>query len=467
MNTPAFAALILAAGKGTRMKSALPKVLHRIAHRPMVEHVLRAVAPLGPARTLVVIGPGMEAVAQAVAPAETILQPAAQGTGDAVAVARAALEGFAGDVLVLCGDAPLVTPATLERLLAERRRAPEAAIAVVGMRPAEPGAYGRLIAGADGSLDAIVEAADCSPEQRAITLCNSAIMAIDGRVLFSLLDAVGTQNAKGERYLTDIVAAARRRGLLCRTIEAPADEAMGVNSRADLAAAEAALQQRLRRAAMDGGVTLVAPETVFLSADTVLGRDCVVGPFVVFGPGVTLGEGVEIPAFCHLVGATVGDHAVVGPFARLRPGTDLAGGVHVGNFVEVKNSRLEAGVKANHLAYLGDSDVGAGSNIGAGAITCNYNGFDKFRTRIGADVFVGTNASLVAPVTLGDGALVAAGSVITSDVPADAMAIGRSVQVTKPGLAAKWRERRRAEKAAKNRRQTDGSEVAQKRGGDG
>jgi bifunctional UDP-N-acetylglucosamine pyrophosphorylase / glucosamine-1-phosphate N-acetyltransferase len=380
-----------------------------------------------------------------------VVQPAARGTGDAVSAARPALDGFAGEVLVLCGDAPLVTTATLDRLLAERRRAPEAAIVVLGMRLPDPGAYGRLITGADGGLEAIVEARDCTPEQRAVTLCNSAMMAIDGRVLFSLLDQVGTDNAQGERYLTDIVAVARARGLRCRAIEAPADELMGVNSRADLAAAEAALQRRLRQALMEAGVTLVAPETVFLSADTVLGRDCVVGPFAVFGPGVTIGEGVEIPAFCHIVGATVGDNAVIGPFARLRPGAELAHDVHVGNFVEVKNSRLGAGVKANHLAYLGDSEVGAGSNIGAGVITCNYDGVEKFRTQIGADVFVGTNASLVAPVTLGDGALVAAGSVITQDVPPGAMAVARGRQVTKPELAAKWRARRRAEKAAKAR----------------
>jgi bifunctional UDP-N-acetylglucosamine pyrophosphorylase/glucosamine-1-phosphate N-acetyltransferase len=449
MTDTAVAALILAAGRGTRMKSALPKVMHRLAHRPMVEHVLQAVGPLQPQRTLVVIGAEMDSVAEAVRPAEIVVQTVARGTGDAVAVARGALHGFGGDVLVLCGDAPLITAATLGRLLAERRRAPEAAIVVLGMRPADPGAYGRLIVGADGTLDAIVEAADCTPEQRAVTLCNSAIMAIDGRRLFSLLDEVGTDNAQGERYLTDIVAVARRHGFLCRAIEAPAEELMGVNSRADLAAAEAAMQDRLRRAAMEGGVTLMAPETVFFSADTRLGRDCVVGPFVVFGPGVTIGDGVEIPAFCHLAGATVGDRAIIGPFARLRPGAELAADVHIGNFVEVKNSRLATGVKANHLAYLGDSDVGAGTNVGAGVITCNYDGFEKFRTHIGAGVFVGTNASLVAPVTLGDGAFVAAGSVITQDVPADAMAIARGSQVTKRDFARKWRDHRRAEKAAR------------------
>src|SRR5579885_3888704 len=384
----ALAALGLAAGKGTRMKSALPKVLHRIANRPMIRHVLDAAAPLAPARTVVVIAPGMDAVAAAV---------------------------------------------------------------VAGIRPADPGAYGRLVLDTDGTLAAIVEAADATPAERAITLCNSGLMALDGRHLFTLLDRIGRDNAKGEHYLTDLVAAARRQGLVCRAIEAPAEELMGVNSRAELAAAEAAMQRRLRAQAMQAGVTLVAPDTVFFSADTRIGRDSVVGPFVVFGPDVTVGEGVEIPAFCHIAGARIGDRASIGPFARLRPGAELGAEVHLGNFVEVKNSRLEAGVKANHLAYIGDSTVGAGSNVGAGAITCNYFVIEKFRTEIGRGVFVGTNVSLVAPVAVGDGAFVAAGSVITGDVPADAMAIGRGRQVVKPGRAKEWRDERRRAKAAKER----------------
>jgi bifunctional UDP-N-acetylglucosamine pyrophosphorylase / glucosamine-1-phosphate N-acetyltransferase len=445
MTANACAALILAAGKGTRMRSAVPKVLHPIANRPMLEHVLRAVAPLAPTRTIAVVAPDM-AGAAAFAGVEMAVQVEPRGTGDAVMAARKLLDGWSGDVLVLLGDAPLVTTATLAAVLAERRRAPEAAIVVAGMRPADGGAYGRLVLAPDGALEAIVEAADCTPEQRAIAVCNSGLMAIDGRRLFSLLDGIGTGNAKGERYLTDIVAVARARGLLCRAIEAPAAELLGVNSRADLAAAEAAMQARLRAAAMASGVTLVAPETVFFSADTRIGRDTVVGPFVVFGPGVTIGEAVEIPAFCHLAGASVGDRGIVGPFARLRPGAELAAGVHIGNFVEVKNARLGEGVKANHLAYLGDAEVGARSNIGAGTITCNYDGFDKFRTTIGADVFIGSNAALVAPVTVGEGAFVAAGSTITADVPADALAVARGAQATKPGYAGKWRARRRAER---------------------
>jgi bifunctional UDP-N-acetylglucosamine pyrophosphorylase/glucosamine-1-phosphate N-acetyltransferase len=446
-----FAALVLAAGKGTRMRSSLPKVLHQIANRPMIRHVLDAVAPLAPARTIVVLAPGMDDVAAAVAPAVTVVQREQLGTAHAVAAARADLAGFAGDVLVLYGDVPLVTTATLKALLAERRRVPEAAAVVLGLRLAEPGAYGRLVVDPDGTLGAIVEAADATPAQRAITLCNSGLMALDGKRLFALLDGIGKDNAKGEHYLTDLVAAARAQGLVCRAIEAPADELMGVNSRADLAAAEAAMQRRLRAQAMEAGVTLVAPETVFFSADTRIGRDSVVGPFVVFGPEVEVGEAVAIPAFCHIVGARIGDHASIGPFARLRPGAELGAEVHLGNFVEVKNSQLEAGVKANHLAYIGDSTVGAGTNVGAGTITCNYDGIEKFRTEIGRGVFLGTNVSLVAPVAVGDGAFVAAGSVITGDVPADAMAIARGRQVVKDGRAKEWRDERRRAKAAKER----------------
>ena len=450
MTDPQLAVLILAAGQGTRMNSALPKVLHRIAHRPMIQHVLAAVAPLAPARTIVVVAPGMEAVAEAVAPAETVVQVAARGTGHAAISARPALQGFAGDVLVLYGDAPLITTGTLRAVLAERRRVPAAAAVVAGMRPADPGLYGRLVI-RDGMLEAIVEASDCTPAEAAIEFCNAGIWAIEGALLFDLLAEVGTNNAKGEYYLTDLVAVARRRGLPCRAVEAPAAETVGVNSRAELAEAEALMQRRLRAAAMASGVTLIDPDTVYLSADTRIGRDTVVGPFVVFGPGCSIGAGVEIPAFCHMIGASIGDGASIGPFARLRPGADLAENVHIGNFVEVKNSRLGPGVKANHLSYLGDSTVGGGSNIGAGTITCNYDGFDKHRTEIGERVFIGTNTALVAPVKIGDGAFIGAGSVITEDVPADALAVERAPQVTKPGRAAEMRARR-AGKGGKRRR---------------
>ncbi len=448
MTESRVAVVILAAGQGTRMRSALPKVLHPVASRPMIQHVLAAVAPLAPVRTIVVVGPGMEALIEAVSPAETVVQMTPRGTGHAVISARPALQGFDGDVLVLYGDVPLISTDSLRAVLAERRRKPEAAAVVAGMRPADPRPYGRLVMCGE-MLEAIVEAKDCTQEQAAIGFCNAGLWAIDGRLLFELLDGIGTDNAKGEYYLTDIVAVARRRGLPCRAVEAPADDMVGINSRAELAQAEALMQRRLRRAAMENGVSLVDPDTVYFSADTVIGSDTVVGPFVVFGPGCTIGSGVAIPAFCHLVGAKVGDGAVIGPFARLRPGAELGDGVHIGNFVEVKNSRLAKGVKANHLAYLGDSSVGAGSNIGAGTITCNYDGFAKHRTEIGEGVFIGTNTSLVAPVKIGDGAFVGAGSVVTEDVPADALAVERAPLVIKEKRAAEMRARRGAGKAKK------------------
>ena len=427
-----LAVLVLAAGDGTRMKSARPKVLHEIAHRPMLGHVLSAAAPLQPERTLVVIGKDMEAVAAA---AETVVQSPPLGTGHAVKVALAALGEFAGDVLVLVGDVALITTETLSALIAERRRAPAAAVAVLGMRPADPGAYGRLVLDEDGSLEAIVEARDATPAELAIALCNSGVIALDGRHARDLVAAIGNQNAKREYYLTDVVAIARQRGLLCRAIEAPAEELLGVNSRAELAVAEATMQQRLRARHMAAGVTLVDPTTVYFSADTEIGRDSVIEPSVVFGPGVRVGEGVAIRAMSHIVGAVVGDGAIVGPFARLRPGTELGPKVHVGNFVELKAARLGEGSKANHLSYVGDTVVGREVNIGAGTITCNYDGFLKHETRIEDGAFIGSNAALVAPVTIGANAIVGAGSVITRDVPAEALALSRGEQVEKPGAA--------------------------------
>jgi len=447
-----FAALILGAGQGTRMNSDLPKVLHPIAHRPMIEHVLATVALLAPARTLVVVSPGMERRIAALAHAgEIVVQAKPRGTGDAVMAARGAFEGFDGDVLVLYGDTPLITADTIEALLRERRRVPEAAIVVAGMRVPTDNAYARLELGSEGSLEAIIEARDCTLAQRTIDFCNAGPMAIDGHHLFALLDTIGNDNAQGEYYLTSIVAAARHRGLTCRAIEASTEEMAGANDRAELAALEALMQERLRAAALAAGVGLIAPETVFLSADTRIGRDSIVGPYVVFGPGVTIGNNVEIGSFCHIAGATIADRSRVGPFARLRPGADLAENVHVGNFVEVKNTRIEAGAKANHMAYLGDASIGPRTNIGAGAVTCNYDGVEKHRTDIGGDVFIGTNSSLVAPVSIGDGASIGAGSVITEDVPPDAMAIGRARQVTKKGRAAAWRLEHLAKTGAKRR----------------
>ena len=448
MSQSKFAAVVLAAGSGTRMKSAFPKVMHPIAGRPMISYPLEALNPLAPASTIVVVGPHMGDVAQVVAPAETVVQDPPLGTGDAVRAAMRALDGRLApqgaieDVLVLYGDTPFLATETLSGLLTERRRT-AAAVLVAGMRPVDPSPYGRFVLAADGALERIVEAADASPEEQAIGLVNGGIMVIEARRLDDFLDGLRSDNAKGEFYLTDIVAIARRKGLSCRAVELPAEELLGINTRAELAEAEAAMQRRLRRAAMEAGVTLVAPETVFLSADTQLACDVVIEPNVTFGPGVTVGEGARIRSFSHLEGATVGAGAIVGPFARLRPGAILEEEVHVGNFVEVKAARLGARAKANHLSYIGDSEVGARTNIGAGAITCNYDGFNKFRTIIGEGAFIGSNTALVAPVQIGDGAIIAAGSVITRDVPPDALSIGRGQQVDKPGRAAAVRERLR------------------------
>jgi bifunctional UDP-N-acetylglucosamine pyrophosphorylase / glucosamine-1-phosphate N-acetyltransferase len=456
MSSQRVAAIILAAGKGTRMKSDLPKVMHRVAGRTMIRHVLDAAAPLAPVRTIVVLAPGMDAVAKEVAAqeaggAQIAIQATPLGTGHAALAARPALEDLlAGDrlddVLVLFGDTPLLSPPTLAAMLTERRRAPEAAIVVLGMRPAEPNAYGRLVCGKDGMLEAIVEAKDASAAQREIGLCNSGVMAIAARHLLALLTTIGTDNAKGEYYLTEIVAIARRQGLPCRVVEAPLDELVGINSRADLAAAEAIMQRRLRAAAMAGGATLVDPGTVFFSADTRIGQDVTIGPCVHFGPGVVIADRVEIRAFCDIAGAHVASGAIVGPFARLRPGAEIGADAHIGNFVEIKQARIGAGAKANHLSYVGDAEIGAGANIGAGTITCNYDGFTKTVTRIGEGAFIGSNTVLVAPVSVGAGAYIAAGSAITRDVADDALAIGRGQQVDKPGRAKLIRKMRLAEK---------------------
>ncbi|MEO5338300.1 MAG: bifunctional UDP-N-acetylglucosamine diphosphorylase/glucosamine-1-phosphate N-acetyltransferase GlmU [Magnetospirillum sp. WYHS-4] len=447
------AAVILAAGLGTRMKSDLPKVMHRVAGRPMIRHLIASLAEHDLERTVVVVGEGMDAVADAVAPHPTAIQKDRLGTAHAVLAARDAMAGFDGDVLILYGDTPLIGPETLGRMLAARRATPHPALVVLGFRPRDPGHYGRLLMGEGGSLEAIVEAKEASPAQLAIDLCNSGVMCIDGARLFGLLDRVGNANAKKEYYLTDIVALARADGLPCAMVEGEETELLGVNSRAELAAAEAIVQARLRAAALANGATLIAPETVFFSHDTRLGRDVLVEPFVFFGPGVTVGDEVEIRAFSHLEGASVASGARIGPYARLRPGADIGSEAHIGNFVEVKKSTIEERAKVNHLTYIGDARVGAGANVGAGTITCNYDGFFKSLTDIGKGAFIGSNTALVAPVKVGDGAIVGAGSVIARDVAPDALAVTRAQHTEVAGWAKRFRERKAAEKAtAKNQK---------------
>jgi bifunctional UDP-N-acetylglucosamine pyrophosphorylase/glucosamine-1-phosphate N-acetyltransferase len=440
------AAIVLAAGKGTRMKSNLPKVMHRVGGRTLIGHVLDCLAPLGLARIVAVIAPGMDVVEQEVAPHGVAFQAEQLGTGHAVGSAREALKDFSGDVLVVYGDTPFVATATLQRMF-ERRKAPDnPAIVVLGMRPADPSGYGRLVMGADGTLDRIVEHKDANEAERTIGLANSGVMAIDGSVVWRLIDRLDNKNAKGEFYLTDLVAHARKDGRRCAVVEAPHEELLGVNSRTELAAAEAMFQARRRLAAMENGATLTDPASVFFAADTKVGRDVVIGPNVQFGPGVEIGDDVEIRAFCHIEGATIGHGATVGPFARIRPRSIVGAGAHVGNFIELKGTELGAGAKANHVSYLGDATIGAKANIGAGTIVCNYDGVNKTRSIIGAGAFIGSDSVLVSPVTVGEGAYVAAGSVITHDVPTDALAVARAQQVDKPGWATKFRAKQKSKK---------------------
>jgi bifunctional UDP-N-acetylglucosamine pyrophosphorylase/glucosamine-1-phosphate N-acetyltransferase len=435
------------------MNSDVPKVLHRVAGVPMVAHVVAAARALRPSTVVVVVGAGHEAVSRTVAPCTTVVQDPPKGTGHALMTAMPALPG-GGDVLVVLGDAPLLTSETTRRLV-EARRTAGAAVAVLGFRAADPAPYGRLVRDAAGEPLKIVEARDCTPEQLKIDLVNSGVMAFDGALLPGLLERLRPTNAQGEYYVTDLIEHARADGRRCVVVEGPEAEFLGVNSRAELAAVEAAMQARLRRRAMEGGVTMIDPSSVWLSADTVLGRDVRIEPNAVFGPGVRVGDRVEIKAFCHIEGAEIGDDAIVGPYARVRPGSRIGRAAHIGNFVEVKNATLGDGVKANHLAYLGDADIGARSNIGAGVICVNYDGFGKWRTVIGSDAFVGSNAALVAPVRIGDRTNIAAGSVITSDVADETMSFGRARQADRPGLAPKMRERlkeRAADPSMKNRK---------------
>lgn len=449
--TAPIAAIILAAGKGTRMKSDTHKVLHPLAGRPMLLHLIDSVDALDPARTIVVVGAGREQVEAAVQPlgAETVHQAEQLGTGHAVRMAEEALAGFEGDVLILYGDVPLVSTATMRRMLERLHGADAPAAVVLGFRPFDPGAYGRVIADGQGHIVKMVEFKDASAEERAETLCNSGLMTVGAKDLFALLAQVTNANAAGEYYLPDIVMLAAAAGRHSAVIEADAHEVTGVNSRGELAALEAEWQQARRARAMADGATLVAPETVWFAHDTKLGRDVLVEPNVFFGPGVEVADRVTIHGFSHIEGARIASGATVGPYARLRPGTVLGEGAKVGNFVEIKKAVLGKGAKANHLTYLGDADVGAGANIGAGTITCNYDGFFKYRTSIGEGAFIGSNSALVAPVAIGKEATVGAGSVITRDVEAGALGLTRAEQVVKPGWGTRFRAMMAARKAAK------------------
>lgn len=441
MSENKICAVVLAAGQGTRMKSDLPKVLHKIAGRPMVCHLLATVDALNAEKAVVVVGPGMDLVAGAVAPHSVAVQHKQQGTGDAVKAAREELQGFKGSVLVLYGDTPLVKKETLEEMI--RLRENGAAVVVLGFEPADPGRYGRLIV-KDGVLEKIVEFKDASEQEKAVRLCNSGVMCLDGEKLFGWLDRLKNNNAAGEYYLTDVVALARADGCSAVVVTGTEEEMAGANSRADLAMIEGIVQKRLREKFLAQGVTMTDPDTVYFSYDTVLGKDITIEPSVIFEPGCVVEDNVEIKGFCHFEGTHIRSGAKVGPFARLRPGADVGCGCHIGDFVEIKNAVIENGAKVNHLSYIGDARIGEKTNIGAGTITCNYDGYFKSRTEIGAGAFIGSDTVIVAPCTIGDGAMTAAGSVITKDVEPNAMAVSRGKQTALAGWAEKFREQKKA-----------------------
>ncbi len=443
------AAIILAAGKGTRMKSSLPKVMHALAGYPMVAHVAwyATAAKLSP--LTLVIAPGMDQVVDAVKPIAAQVKVARQtkqlGTAHAVLAAKSALKGFTGNLLVLYGDTPLLTDSTMKLVLDTLTRDKKCAVAVLGFTPDDPSAYGRLVIN-HGQLERIVEAREANSIEKNIMLCNSGVMALRGDVAWKLLAQIDNKNSKKEYYLTDIVALARKAGYTARAVEGDPEEVLGVNSRMELAQAEAIFQDRLCREHMHYGVTVLDPLTVYFSADTMIGNDTIIEPNVYFGPGVKIGSGVRIKAFSHIEGTTIADNATVGPFARLRPGTQIAQDARIGNFVEIKKSTIARGAKISHLSYIGDATVGAEANIGAGTITCNYDGYNKHKTVIGREVFIGSNTALVAPVKVGDGAMVAAGSVITENVPADALAVGRARQSQKKAWAKNFRAKQKKKK---------------------
>ncbi len=454
MNKRPVAAIILAAGKGTRMKSATHKVLHPIGGRPMLMHLLASVDALEPAAKVVVVGAEREQVEGALSNTDVkvVTQAEQLGTGHAVLQAKAALQGFVGDVLILYGDVPFIETATMRNLVAmlKANKADDTGGVVLGFRAAEPGAYGRIIVKSDQVIDKMVEFKDANAAERRVNLCNSGLLAMRSEDLWPLLERVGNDNAAGEYYLPDVIMLAKADGLTSRVIETDEAEVLGINSRSELAEAEKRFQTARREHFMREGVTLIDPDSVYFAFDTQIAADVSIEPNVVFGPGVSIASGTKIRAFCHLEGVRIGEACEIGPFARLRPGTELARNVKIGNFVETKKSRFEAGAKANHLSYIGDASVGAKANIGAGTITCNYDGFFKYGTEIGAGAFIGSNSALVAPVKIGDGAIVGAGSVVTNNVGADALAVARGKQDEKPGWAKRFREAMTAKKQKAN-----------------
>jgi len=445
-----IAIILLAAGQGSRMKSELPKVLHEIAGAPMLAHAMKGAEAVAPSRMIIVAGHGFDAVTKTVADlsesAQVVRQQEQKGTAHAADMARSALANFEGDAIVLYGDTPFISPQTLEAVFAARTGGAD--VVVLGFEAGVPGGYGRLILSPDGSLAKITEAKDASPEELAVTLCNSGVVAAPAPLLFELIGAVEPNNAQGEYYLTDIVALARARDLRAEVVTCDEAETMGINSRQDLARAEAIFQTRAREEAMAEGVTLSAPETVYFSHDTVIGRDVVIEPNVVFGPGVTIETGAHIRAFSHLEGAHVSGGAQIGPYARLRPGAEISEEARIGNFVEIKSATIGEAAKVNHLSYIGDASVGARANIGAGTITCNYDGVFKHRTEIGEGAFIGSNSALVAPITIGAQAVLGSGTVATKDIPEAALALARAPQENKPGLGKRLMDRLRALKAA-------------------
>ena len=438
-----FCAVILAAGRSKRLQSSTPKVLHKVAGQSLLSHVLTSVVALKPQKIVGVVPSSAIEIADAFAPYPTVVQDPPRGTGDAVRIARPSLPS-SSDILVLFGDTPLVRPETLRRLLAAMHNGRSPAIALLTFTPEDPAEYGRIVTNPTGEIERVVEAKDATPQELAIQRCNGGMMVLRGTLIDSLLPKLTSANAQGEYYLTDLVALARAAGHAVAAVEATQDETLGVNTRADLARVEGAMQKRLRAAALAAGVTLQDPDTTYLSADTDLAADVQVGGHVVFGPGVKVARGAVIHPFSHLEGTIIAENAVIGPFARLRPGTHIGTGAHIGNFVELKATQIGDGAKANHLTYLGDATVGAAANVGAGTITCNYDGYSKNRTEIGEGAFIGSNTALVAPVNVGAGAYVAAGSVITEDVPADALAIARARQETRPEWARRYRAKRPA-----------------------